>query len=70
MKCKIRNSELVKKNIALQGLTQAEFSEIVGISRPHLSQVLNGRKTCKGPTAKKIADALHSDIKAQFDVFV
>lgn len=70
LKCKIKNSELAKENIALQGLTQVEVSVIIGISNSYLSQVLNGKRTCKSSTAKKIANALHSDIKTQFDVFV
>ncbi|WP_143143591.1 helix-turn-helix domain-containing protein, partial [Lactiplantibacillus plantarum] len=45
LKCKIKNSELAKENIALQGLTQVEFSVIVGISKSYLSQVLNGKRT-------------------------
>ncbi len=70
LKCKIKNSELAKKSIALQGLTQVELSMIIGISKPYLSQVLNKKRTCKASTAKKISDALHSDIKTQFNVFV
>lgn len=70
LKCKIKNSELAKENIALQGLTQVELSVIIGVSKSYLSQVLNGKRTCKSSTAKKIANALHSDIKTQFDVFV
>ncbi|WP_367296571.1 helix-turn-helix domain-containing protein [Levilactobacillus yonginensis] len=70
MKCKIKNSKLAKESIALQGLTQSKMSDITGISESFLSQVLNGKRTCTGPTAMKIAVALNSDVKTQFDAFV
>lgn len=70
MKCKIKDSKLTKMTIAFQGLTQAKLSSISGVSKPFLSQVLNGKRTCTGPTAMKIAVALNSDVKTQFDVFV
>lgn len=70
LKCKIKDSKLAKQTVAFQGLTQSKMSDITGISKPFLSQVLNGKRTCTGPTAMKIAVALNSDVKTQFDVFV
>lgn len=49
--------ELTKRNI-----TQKELAELAGVSRPTVSGIKNG-KSCSEQTAKKIADALHADLK-------
>lgn len=46
---------LVERYLAPHGISIAKFAEAVGVSRKHLSAIVNGRATITADTATKMA---------------
>lgn len=46
--------------LAIQGLTQRELADMIGITEVSMSRYIRGDRTPKGPTIMKIADALRT----------
>lgn len=57
----------IKKLRIIQGLTQKNLAERVGISRANLTNIENGRRTPSIKTARKLANALGSTIDELFE---
>lgn len=50
-----------------RGLSQEELAQIVGVSRPYLSDIENGKGSPGGPLILKIAKALDEKVENIFE---
>ena len=63
----VSRQDAVRKARIIAGITAAEFSEAIGISRPMLSSIENGAGTSV-KTAHRIAGTLAKSFEDLFDV--
>lgn len=53
--------------LSKQGLTKSDFATMIGISRAHLTNILQCKQSAGKKTAKKIADSVSCEIE---DIFL
>lgn len=63
----LKDAEETKRSIAMLGLSQEEFANMIGINASMLNQYLNSKKRPNAKTAKKIALGLKVKVK---DIFL
>ncbi|MCD8861397.1 helix-turn-helix transcriptional regulator [Mammaliicoccus sciuri] len=59
---------VLRDEIAMKGYTAKEFAEIIGISRTHLSMVVNRKKGISPVTARKISIQLDKELDYIFQL--
>lgn len=52
----------IRKLLVKKGMTAADLSDKTGLSRPHLSLIINNKQDVRLSTLKKIAKGLDMDI--------
>ena len=50
------------------GFNGAQFASELGVSRPYMSNILNGRRNVTAPLAKKICTVLGADFDELFEI--
>jgi|GEM_PF-549851 len=52
----------LKEYLKMKCLTEYDFADILGITQPHVSYIVNGKKNPSAGLAKKIEDVTNSQV--------
>lgn len=66
MKINFKDPNEFKKLLLMNGFSQKEFADTIGISAPYFSQVVSGERTPSGKLARKIVEKFNLEFE---DIF-